>query len=393
MAIPDGSDGFRVEMIDVEQDDSLLLEGPDGTTMLIDSGHYHDQGKQVLNHLDEREIDHLDYLVATHDDWDHIGGHAAIVEEFGSEGIGKVYGPKQEREDEQKSNTRLRYEDALTENGMEENQLHAGSDSIDLDGVTLNVLNPSADIDSTARNESSLVMQATYGEQSMLLTGDVGHSTERQLVEKYAEQLSDVDVFKIAHHGSKYSTGEELLETCEPETVLYSHAEENKHDHPNTETVTRTAQADTAYSTALHGTTSLESDGQNEIATEHATDTDLHDATDFAAAIHYQRDNDVALDEIDSIARGDLPASIPYEIVDNASIIEDAQKVQELREQLNAKDEVIDAKDEALDAKDEVIDTKDEALDAKGPADRATSERERSAQSTGRGDSEAPRAS
>lgn len=246
---------------------------------------------------------------------------------------------------------------------MVENQLHAKSAALDLDGVTIDILNPSEEVDNKARNENSVVMQAMYGEQSVLLAGDAGHSIERQLVEKHAERLSDVDVLKTAHHGSKFSTGEELLETCEPETVLYSHAEENKHGHPNTETVTRTAQADTAYSTALHGTTSLEFDGQNKIATEHATDTDLHDATDFAAAIHYQRDNDVALDEIDSIARGDLPASIPYEIVDNASIIEDAQEVQELRKQLNAKDEVIDAKDEALDAKDEALDAKDQRIE------------------------------
>lgn len=94
MAVPDGSGGFRVEMIDVGKGDSLLLEGPNGTTMLIDSGDYPDRGKPVLDHLDERGIDSLDYLVATHDDADHIGGHAAIVEEFGSDGIGTCMVPR-----------------------------------------------------------------------------------------------------------------------------------------------------------------------------------------------------------------------------------------------------------------------------------------------------------
>lgn len=371
MAVRDGSGRFQVDVIDVGQGDSILLEGPDGTTMLVDSGHWHDDGEHVLDHLDERGIDRLDYLVATHDDWDHIGGHAAIIEEFGSDGIGAVYGPAKE-EEEKRSPAVTQYKTALTENGMEENELHEESNGINLDGATIDVLNPSPSSEIEDVNENSLVIQATYGEQSALLTGDVGHSTERQLVDAHSEQLDDVDVLKTAHHGSKFSTGEELLERCEPETVLYSHAEEGKHDHPDTETVTRTTQADKAYSTALHGTTSLEFDGQHDIAIEHTKDTDLHDATDFAAAIHYQRDNDVALDEIDSIARSDLPANIPYEIVDNASIIEDSQEVQELQNQLDAatesldaKDDVIDAKDEELDAKDQTIDAKDEALDAK----------------------------
>lgn len=65
-----------------------------GSYMNRSWGVYHNQGKQVLNHLDERGIDSLDYLVATHDDADHIGGHAAIVEKFGSQANWCSDGPK-----------------------------------------------------------------------------------------------------------------------------------------------------------------------------------------------------------------------------------------------------------------------------------------------------------
>lgn len=263
MVTREGTDGLRVDLIDVGQGDSLLLEGPSGETMLVDSGHYYERGKQVLDHLDKRDIDSLDYLVATHDDWDHIGGHAAIIEELGPDGIGEVCEPTKEEVSKKDSKTRKEYENALTANGYDGTRLEEG-DAIEFGDVAVDVFNPSPEIDSQKQNENSLVLQATYDEQSILLAGDVEDEAETQLIENHTEQLSDVDVLKVAHHGSKYSTGKELIETCEPETVLYSHAEENKHDHPNTETVTRTAQADTAYSTALHGTTSLEFDGQNE---------------------------------------------------------------------------------------------------------------------------------
>lgn len=353
---------FRVHIIDVEQGDSILLEGPDGTTMLIDSGHYHDQGKQVLDYLDEHDIDHLDHLVATHYDADHIGSHADIIEAFGSDRIDTVHGPDMEGVKFPDTDTMGKFRSKLNEKDITGNELQEGA-NLHLGDVNIDVLNPSSDSDSNDINENSVVMQATYGEQSILLAGDVEGEAETQLVDAHAEQLNDMDVLKVAHHGSKFSTGKELMATCEPETVLYSHAEEGKHDHSDTETVTRTTQADKAYSTALHGTTSLTFDGQHDIAIEHTTDTDLHDATDFAALIHYHRDNDVALNEIDSIARSDLPANIPYEIVDNASIIEDSQEVQELRNQLGAKDKVIDAKDEALDAKNQTIDAKDQTIE------------------------------
>lgn len=50
-------DQLRIDIIDVGQGDSILLEGPDGTTMLVDSGPHHDHGETVRDHLDERDIE------------------------------------------------------------------------------------------------------------------------------------------------------------------------------------------------------------------------------------------------------------------------------------------------------------------------------------------------
>lgn len=85
--------------------DSILLEGPDETTMLIDSEPRQDHGETVLKHLDEHDIDHIDHLITTHYDADHIGGHAEIIESFGPERIETVHGPQWEEIEPQDTKT------------------------------------------------------------------------------------------------------------------------------------------------------------------------------------------------------------------------------------------------------------------------------------------------
>lgn len=292
MATNNGTSQLRVEAIDVEQGDSLLVEGPTGDTMLIDSGHWLDEGERVLNHLDNRGIDHLDYLVSTHDDADHIGGHAAIIEAFGPDRIGAVLGPDTAETASPDTRALNRYENTLEAHGMEEKELREGSSTIDLDGVDVDVLNPSPKIDSNDRNVSSLVLQCTYGEQSILLTGDTVDEAEVHLVDNYSDQLRNVDVLKSAHHGDDKGTGAELLMTCEPETVVFSHGVQNQHDHPNRNTLARTRLADTdVVSTAVHGSTAFTLDGEETIAVEHERAVETRDVADVTAMIHVAREH------------------------------------------------------------------------------------------------------
>lgn len=67
-------------------------------------------------------------------------------------------------------------------------------------------------------NEEAMVLELKYGELKGLFTGDIGQETEAQL--KAAGVLEDVDFLKVAHHGSRYSTGMEFLETVIPEVAV-----------------------------------------------------------------------------------------------------------------------------------------------------------------------------
>ena len=93
---PAPSEGtLEVHMINVGQAASTLIVGPEGDTMLIDTGDFRTDGEQVLEYLEAQNIDRIDYLVTSHPDADHIGGHANIITHYETQkdGIGAIYDP------------------------------------------------------------------------------------------------------------------------------------------------------------------------------------------------------------------------------------------------------------------------------------------------------------
>ena len=68
-----------------------------------------------------------------------------------------------------------------------------------------------------------------------IFTGDIGMETEKKLL----GSLRDVDFLKTAHHGSRYSTGEEFLKQAKPELAVISCSDSNTYGHPSPETTLR----------------------------------------------------------------------------------------------------------------------------------------------------------
>ena len=80
------------------------------------------------------------------------------------------------------------------------------------------------------------MLTAEIGGESILITGDVRGATERKLVK--AQDLSDTDILIVGHHGSKYSTSEELLNEAEPDKAVIS-VGYNNYGHPTDEVLKR----------------------------------------------------------------------------------------------------------------------------------------------------------
>ena len=247
-----------VHFINVGQSVSTLIVGPTGETMLIDTGHFQDDGEYVLEYLQRHGIDRLDHLVVSHNDADHIGGNAAVIEyyETRADGIGAIYDPGIAAG----TRTYEAYLDAVEQYNVTLFETRAG-DRIPFAGVEVDVLGPPDPyIENEARNENSLVTKLTYGQTSFLFTGDAEDDQEAQLVERYGAALN-ATVLKAGHHGSSSSTGGALLNAVDPRAVVVSSAYDSQYGHPSEETLDRLGDT-TTFWTATHGHTVLVSDGR-----------------------------------------------------------------------------------------------------------------------------------
>jgi len=111
-------------------------------------------------------------------------------------------------------------------------------------------------------NANSIVMRLDYGEFSMLLTGDAEAQTEDRLVNKELEL--EVDVLKVAHHGSKYATSESFLRRVKPKAAVISMSEFNRYSHPHQDVLNRLKAAGVSelYRTDFQGEIEIKTTGR-----------------------------------------------------------------------------------------------------------------------------------
>lgn len=242
-------DDMRVSFIDVGQGDSILIEAPNGKTMLIDAG-VKGKGQTVVEYIRQQGIKRLDYVVATHPDADHIGG---LVPVLNSVAVRQFM-------DSGKVHTSQTYENMLKLIDTKNIPFTApkAGDTIALDeAVLVEVLY--ADAAATDNNEASIVLKVTYGDVSFMLMGDAGIEIEQQLVEQIDVSAT---VLKAGHHGSNTSSSPTFVEAVNPEVTILSYGQDNKYGHPHYEVTSAVKQiGGKLYGTAETGTIVVTTNG------------------------------------------------------------------------------------------------------------------------------------
>lgn len=280
---------LRVTMLDVGQGDSILLQLPGGENVLIDGGSTSRQavGQYVIAPaLRYYGIAEIDYVVATHMDADHISG----IEELFAMGypVRRVLLPAaaeeaaQDGEGQGVAEELEAFASQAEEAGAEVIYMERG-DSIrfagdssgalfakDGSGPILRCLHPYAGFESGDKNAASLVFYLQYDGFDALFTGDLEKEGEEVLCSYLESELlgqdgqnPGVELLKVAHHGSRYSTGERFLKLIRPHTALISAGEYNRYGHPHGETLERLRDCGTdVYETAENGAIFVETDGK-----------------------------------------------------------------------------------------------------------------------------------
>lgn len=257
-------DGLRVDFVDVGQADFIVVEC-EGHYMTIDGGNVADS-QLIYSYLEQRGIEHLDYVIITHAHEDHCGGVAAILSRCTA---GAVFSPVTEYNTKAFRNVVKK----ANEQGLNLVIPEAGT-VLKLGTAEIEVLGPVKEYSDP--NNTSVVLKLNYGSTSFLFTGDAEAQAEKDILD--AGYDVSATVLKVGHHGSSTSTCYQFLREVMPDyAVISSNREEvPEYDHPHNAVLSRLRDAEVkVYRTDLQGTVTCWSNGNTvRFAVERAEDLD-----------------------------------------------------------------------------------------------------------------------
>ncbi len=260
-----GSPALRITLLDVGQGDGIVIEGG-GMCFLIDGGSTSRSriGNYVLvPYLTREGISHLDAAILTHEDEDHMNGLMELLAGDTAVTVDRLLVPRI-AEKSRGENYRMLVETA-SEQGIPVCEIACG-DVIASGKMSITCLGPPGDMATAEPNEYSTILYLTCGDFSALFTGDVEGEGEKALLRlliDHPEIARNITLLKVAHHGSKYTTCEELLDRISPQVAMISCGRNNRYGHPHAELVERLENAGIMTCiTAERGALFAETDGR-----------------------------------------------------------------------------------------------------------------------------------
>lgn len=223
----------EIVFIDVGQGDSSLIKTRHCDGILIDGGNIGSGNYVLPSLLRSKACKTLTAAFVSHMHDDHFIGICELLES--GVAIKTLYvGNRAAQTDEYK-----RLEQLAIQNGTEIKTLSKG-DRINIDNVLFSVLSTGAGTAaSDNENDNSVVMRCDIGENSVIFTGDATEKCEAELDDI---MISDVDILKIGHHGSKTSSSKKFIEKMKPKFGLIGVGRDNSYDLPSKEKIIEFAE-------------------------------------------------------------------------------------------------------------------------------------------------------
>ena len=229
----------RIVFLDVGQGDAILIQST-GKNVLIDTGN---QSSKLKIGLAKRGVFKLDAIIVTHHDDDNMGCLQALSE---YENVSAVYSAEEATTCKCDGCGELR---SLSSSscGGDLKGLSVG-DKIRVGKFTCEVVWPDKFTDEGGNSDSlSLLISSDINsdgnsEMTLLTTGDAESESIDKMISEHG--LSQVDVLKVAHHGSKVSLDDKLLDSLEPRVGVISVGANNRYGHPKQETLDYLAKHD-----------------------------------------------------------------------------------------------------------------------------------------------------
>ena len=188
-----------------------------------------DSGNRILiPALRALGIGKLDGLVLSHDDIDHTGGAASIMQALP---VGWV-------------SSSLPAAHPLLYSATHSRRCQDGT-NWNWDGVQFEMLHPAPDNDSAKKahdNDQSCVLRISIGKHSILLAGDIEKNSEARLLKQHADKLF-ASLLVAPHHGSKSSSSLDFVAATLPDYAVFTAGYRNRFGHPRAEVLQRYADS------------------------------------------------------------------------------------------------------------------------------------------------------
>ena len=213
------SNESELHFIDTGNSDAILIKN-NNKFALIDGGDNDDEEERVVSYLKDQGVKELEYIFATHPHADHIGGLDAVVNDIP---VKNVYVSNGDSD----SKTYSDFIYAMANKGLSPSVPLLNSE-FKLGSGKFKVISAANEKDP---NNNSLVLEYVNGNDKVLLMGDAEEKIEREL------DVSDVDLLKVGHHGSRSSSSSSFIDKINPKYAVILVGANNKYGHPHKETM------------------------------------------------------------------------------------------------------------------------------------------------------------
>jgi competence protein ComEC len=261
---PPAQDTLRLIVFDVGQGLSVAVQTRQHA-LLYDTGPDFsgeaDSGNRILIPvLRALGIGKLDGLVLSHDDSDHTGGAASIMQTLPVSWVSsslpathpllhspRPMPPPQSSPASGRGGEREKQSSIPAGEGPGERVSRRCQDgaSWNWDGVQFDMLHPAPDNDGVKKahdNDQSCVLRISIGEHSILLAGDIEKNSETRLLKEHADKLP-TSLLVAPHHGSKSSSSVDFVAATLPDYTVFTAGYRNRFGHPKEEVLQRYADS------------------------------------------------------------------------------------------------------------------------------------------------------
>ena len=209
-----------VYYLDVGQGDSSLIIYNDIVVMNDTGGSSnYNVSSGCIKLLKSLGYSHIDYLILTHGDFDHMGDSIYLINNY------KVKNVVLNNDSFNELETNL-----IKELKKKKIKYYQNVEKIPISNNIITILN-TEEYDN--ENDNSNVIYIELNNYKFMFMGDAGVDKEKDILERH--NISNIDVLKVGHHGSKTSSSKSFINKINPKYSIISVGKNNRYGHPNKE--------------------------------------------------------------------------------------------------------------------------------------------------------------